>query len=210
VRGEKLNQSDYEAWFEILRRENLPFVDFQITAFLDRGFEATNKIFESANYCQGCDTYSCCTGDEPPEMNQENLRNLAARKKMTPEEARNKFCVEGGGKVYLKSPCLFLDKNNRCDTYPTRPVLCKFYPIRPRFNRIIMSTRSSTIGLFFEFVFNPKCRLSQTIYQFYDELVGQEKPNANLEYFSPIIPQNIKLEVLENFADWLERRVKLL
>lgn len=83
--------------------------------------------------CDRCG--KCCLGELAPAdiglmLIDFELQELAKIKQIPVEEFKDRFTVIRNGKLILKYPCPFYDKNiSGCGIYTERPIVCRLYPI---------------------------------------------------------------------------------
>jgi Fe-S-cluster containining protein len=222
--SEALDQIDLDAYFDDPSSRNVPLtVKTAIWRGLKEGFESANKIFGAVGGCQCCG--NCCR-ETPVEITPTEIARIARFLNLGVKETFNKFAFwyESTTEIYLKTPCPFLNDKNKCSIYPARPLMCKFYPIRPT-------------EFWFTIVNNPNCPLSQTILQFNKKYVNSPEVKKAFEQQLPEIKQFFQQAIKESaeaesdkhlpagdmtpvecravsregiacFADWLEKQKK--
>ncbi len=74
----------------------------------------------------------CCKADGFVYVNSTHIKNMAAELDISENEFRQKFVTNENGYDLIASPSFnqkcFLDCNNQCQVYKSRPNPCKSYP----------------------------------------------------------------------------------
>ena len=102
-------------------------------ANLDAVFHGTHdKVFKNTD-CLAC--ANCCKTTSPI-FYQRDIERAAKAVKMKPGEFIQKYLYmdEEGDFVLHKAPCAFLNADNTCSIYDSRPAACREYPHTNRKN----------------------------------------------------------------------------
>lgn len=75
-----------------------------------------------------CKKCGWCCKNQSAMLTPEDVRRLMINFKCSYEELSEKYFDKTMKIPYLKSPCPFLDDDNRCGIYHVRPKVCKIYP----------------------------------------------------------------------------------
>jgi Fe-S-cluster containining protein len=187
-------------------------------------FENIKRIFDIMGGCRCCG--NCCR-KTPVEVTPTEIARIARYLKISVGEIFNKFARWHNEYIYLKTPCPFIKEDNKCGIYLARPLICKFYPIRPT-------------GFGFIVAENPSCSLSQVIFQNLAEYANSPEIKRESERIPPEVKSSFERHVkdiiseeaqgtervpqeadkttaksllaipytLKTFADWSEKNVK--
>lgn len=115
---------------EILKRENRKFFDklkLKKPKQLDELFhKAHQKVFDETE----CLTCANCCKTTSPIFYQKDIERASHAIRLKPGDFTQKFLKidEDGDFVLQKSPCFFLDSENYCTIYDSRPNACREYP----------------------------------------------------------------------------------
>jgi uncharacterized protein len=103
-----------------------------------------NQEFDKIN-CLDC--ANCCKTISPA-MNDTDIRRMASALKIKETDLLEQylFLDSEGDYVFKKSPCPFLQDDNKCQIYSARPKACREYPHtdRKRFYQILDLTAENT------------------------------------------------------------------
>ena len=81
---------------------------------------------------ENIDCLSCgnCCKTMTPTYTKSDLKRIAAHVGMTTKEYYDKYCEKdsSGDTVHKKTPCHFLQKDNKCSIYAIRPLDCSGFP----------------------------------------------------------------------------------
>ncbi len=106
--------------------------------------EQHNLEFQQIN-CLEC--ANCCKTISPA-IYESDIRRIGAALKMKPADVISSYLLldKDGEYVFKKTPCPFLDKENYCAIYESRPKACREYPHtnRKRFYQILELTARNT------------------------------------------------------------------
>ena len=94
---------------------------------LDKAFHAENKkVFNKLN-CLDC---AYCCNSLGPRLTDKDIREMSKELDMKASEFENKYLKtdEDNDLVFSQLPCPFLDKDNYCLVYNSRPRACRDYP----------------------------------------------------------------------------------
>ncbi len=77
-----------------------------------------------------CGQCANCCKVMTPTYNKADIKRISKHVGMTPKEYWKKYLMvdENKDTVHKKTPCHFLDKNNRCTIYEIRPSDCRLFP----------------------------------------------------------------------------------
>lgn len=75
-----------------------------------------------------CKKCGWCCKNQSAMLTIEDVKRLMIHFKCNYEELSEKYLDKRMKIPYLKSPCPFLTKDNKCDIYHVRPKVCKIYP----------------------------------------------------------------------------------
>jgi uncharacterized protein len=107
--------------------------------------QAHENVFNTTN----CLTCANCCKTTSPIFYQRDIERAAAAVKIKPGEFIQKylFMDEEGDFVLQKAPCPFLDKENYCSIYESRPTACREYPHtdRKKMHQILDLTYRNTM-----------------------------------------------------------------
>jgi len=81
--------------------------------------------------CIGCGKCCHCS---PIVLSGEDIRVMAFKLGMSPKDFKKQYTEVYPGNNKLshfkqENPCAFLDENNRCKIYESRPAVCRAYPL---------------------------------------------------------------------------------
>jgi Fe-S-cluster containining protein len=94
---------------------------------LDEAFHKKHEeVFENTN-CLGC--ANCCKTTSPI-FRQKDIESVSKHLRMTPSQFIEKYLHLDKDKDYVlnSAPCPFLDAENYCLVYESRPAACREYP----------------------------------------------------------------------------------
>ncbi len=108
--------------------------------------EVTDDVWEQID-CTKC--ANCCKSLQI-EVNKEDIRRLAAKFSMTPQQFTRKYVLTGtdNSKYFAAMPCPFLGSDNRCTVYDVRPAACRDYPFLNKYGfrtRTFMMIESTAV-----------------------------------------------------------------
>lgn len=85
-----------------------------------------NEVFSEMD-CLQC--ANCCKSI-PPIVSKRDSKRIAAHLGMRISEFEQTYIRmdEDGDRVFIQSPCAFLEDDNRCRIYEVRPAACRAYP----------------------------------------------------------------------------------
>jgi uncharacterized protein len=88
--------------------------------------ELHESVFEKID-CLEC--ANCCKSI-PPILNDNDINRMAKNLGMKASVFENNYVKtdEDGDRVMIKSPCVFLESDNKCLIYEARPKACREYP----------------------------------------------------------------------------------
>jgi Fe-S-cluster containining protein len=94
---------------------------------LDRQFHDAHEIVFSKLDCLTC--ANCCKTISPI-IKSKDVERLAAHFKIRPAQVVEKYLKidSDGDYVFQKTPCPFLQSDNYCSVYDSRPNACRGYP----------------------------------------------------------------------------------
>ena len=75
-----------------------------------------------------CKKCGWCCKNQSAMLTLEDVKRLMVHFKCSYEQFSEKYLDKKMKIPYLKSPCPFLDVENKCDIYHVRPKVCKIYP----------------------------------------------------------------------------------
>lgn len=75
-----------------------------------------------------CKKCGWCCKNQSAMLTIEDVKRLAVHLKCTYEQLSERYLDKRMKIPYLKSPCPFLDSDNKCNIYHIRPKVCKIYP----------------------------------------------------------------------------------
>lgn len=75
-----------------------------------------------------CKKCGWCCKNQSAMLTIEDVKRLVVRFKCTYEQLSERYLDKRMKIPYLKSPCPFLDNDNKCNIYHVRPKVCKIYP----------------------------------------------------------------------------------
>ncbi len=120
---------------------------------LDKRVHALHEAVFSSINCLEC--ANCCR-TLGPRVTDADVRRIAAFLRIKPSMFVEKYLVldEDGDYIFAHMPCPFLESDNRCAIYETRPRACREYPHtdRPRIYQVLTLTlkNSATCPAVFE------------------------------------------------------------
>ena len=144
-----MNLIDFNKRAQNLKNENQEFfrkLKLKKTKNLDEVFhKAHEEVFRKTD-CLGC--ANCCKTTSPV-FYQRDIEQAAKALKLKPGEfiQTYKQMDEDGDFVLKQAPCPFLDKNNYCSIYESRPRACREYPHtnRKKIHQILDLTYRNTL-----------------------------------------------------------------
>lgn len=85
-----------------------------------------NKVFQKID-CLDC--ANCCSSI-PPIVTRIDAKRISAHLNLSIQKFSEKYLRvdEDGDTVFISSPCVFLEEDNRCQIYEVRPKACRAYP----------------------------------------------------------------------------------
>lgn len=91
-------------------------------------------IFGEIN-CLDC--ANCCKST-PALLNQEDINRISKYLKIDKQTFIKQYTKidEDNDLIFKKTPCIFLEQNNKCKIYEVRPFACKDYPHTKRKNQM--------------------------------------------------------------------------
>lgn len=95
------------------------------------GLNSKLKMLHTEAYDKiDCGQCAHCCKTMTPTYTKEDVKRISGYAGMTRESYWKKYLMkdETGDIVHRKTPCHFLDKNNRCSIYEIRPRDCRLYP----------------------------------------------------------------------------------
>ncbi|MEO5572167.1 MAG: YkgJ family cysteine cluster protein [Bacteroidia bacterium] len=115
----KLHLQEYTTFLRGLTRRKVKGLNAQVRNLHKEAFEVIN--------CSQC--ANCCK-TMSPTYTLSDVKRISAAVGMTQESYRIKYLKkdETGDIVHRKTPCHFLDADNRCSIYEIRPSDCRRYP----------------------------------------------------------------------------------
>lgn len=132
-KSEKLNKK----WIAAFNKKNANKLD-------DAAHSLHTEIFNEIN-CLEC--ANCCKSISPT-LYDKDIERLAKTLKLKPSEFIDKYLLidEENDYVFQQTPCPFIDAENYCMVYESRPKACREYPHtdRPRFFQILKLTQKNT------------------------------------------------------------------
>jgi Fe-S-cluster containining protein len=75
-----------------------------------------------------CKRCGWCCKNQSAMLTIEDVKRLMVHFKYTYDQLSEKYLDKKMKIPYLKSPCPFLDSENKCNIYHVRPKVCKIYP----------------------------------------------------------------------------------
>ena len=89
-----------------------------------------NRLHKDAYKKIDCGQCANCCKIMTPTYNKADVKRISKHVGMTEQEYWKKYLVKDKHKdiVHKKTPCHFLDKNNRCTIYAIRPMDCRTFP----------------------------------------------------------------------------------
>jgi uncharacterized protein len=125
-----LNLSEFYKTSQALKKENQAFytkLRAKAPKNLDAYFHETHDIVFENTDCLAC--ANCCKTTSPI-FYQHDIERAAKALKIKPGEFIQQylFMDEEGDFVLKKAPCPFLDADNYCSIYDSRPTACREYP----------------------------------------------------------------------------------
>ena len=144
-----MNRIDFNKRAQNLKNENQEFfrkLKLKKTKNLDEVFhKAHEEVFRKTD-CLGC--ANCCKTTSPV-FYQRDIEQAAKALKLKPGEFIQTYLQmdEDGDFVLKQAPCPFLDKNNYCSIYESRPRACREYPHtnRKKIHQILDLTYRNTL-----------------------------------------------------------------
>ncbi len=144
-----MNLIDFNKRAQNLKNENQEFfrkLKLKKTKNLDEVFhKAHEEVFRKTD-CLGC--ANCCKTTSPV-FYQRDIEQAAKALKLKPGEFIQTYLQmdEDGDFVLKQAPCPFLDKNNYCSIYESRPRACREYPHtnRKKIHQILDLTYRNTL-----------------------------------------------------------------
>ncbi|MCB0401945.1 MAG: YkgJ family cysteine cluster protein [Flavobacteriales bacterium] len=131
------NRQENQALVKKLKRSKPKNLDDQVHGMHHKAFE-TIDCLECANCCK----------TTSPTFYERDIDRLARHLKMKPSVFIEQYLVidEDGDYVYPEAPCPFLDHENYCMVYDSRPTACREYPHtdRKRFHQILNLSLKNT------------------------------------------------------------------
>ncbi|MEP7169282.1 MAG: YkgJ family cysteine cluster protein [Bacteroidota bacterium] len=88
------------------------------------------KLHKEAFKVIDCGACANCCKTMSPVYNRADVRRISKHVGMTKEAYSKKYLIkdEEGDIVHKRTPCHFLEKDNRCSIYEIRPSDCRRYP----------------------------------------------------------------------------------
>lgn len=154
-----------------------------------------------------CKKCGWCCKNQSAMLTIEDVNRLKTYFKCTYEQLYEKYLDKSTKIPYLKSPCPFLDNENKCNIYNVRPKVCKIYP----FTDFFMVVKPCLLGeeILDKMIKNGNfghnngqngdSRL-QKLYtdrlELLDSITGME-PSRGVEYGSIFIDKNILSKIIK-------------
>ncbi len=113
--------ADYS--FRAYMKGELPLSNEELDASVK---EITDEVWAQID----CTTCGNCCRSLQVEVNETDIKRLAARFEITPQEFRTRYVKQAkeGYLHFASPPCPFLSDNNLCTVYEDRPDTCRDYP----------------------------------------------------------------------------------
>jgi Fe-S-cluster containining protein len=89
-----------------------------------------NRFHKEAYTAIDCGQCANCCKTMTPTYTKADVKRIARHVGLTPQAYWKKYLAqdESGDIIHRKTPCHFLDKNNRCSIYEVRPQDCRLFP----------------------------------------------------------------------------------
>jgi Fe-S-cluster containining protein len=115
----KTNLKEYTTFLKGLSRRKVKGLNSKV-----------NRLHKDAYEKIDCGQCANCCKVMTPTYNKADIKRISKHVGMTPKEYWKKYLVidENKDTVHKKTPCHFLDKNNRCTIYEIRPSDCRLFP----------------------------------------------------------------------------------
>lgn len=101
-----------------------------------KNHKAAEKIHEEVFEEIDCLNCANCCKSIPPIVSKRDSKRISKYLNLKPSEFEQAYLVtdEDGDQVINKTPCPFLEKDNKCKIYSVRPNACRQYPHSGDFN----------------------------------------------------------------------------